>query len=366
MNDEPPIDLNLASFAAIERAAAAILPTDVFEYYATGARDERTIDENVAAWAHWWLQPRRLTGVSEASTATTILGRPVSHPVIVAPTAGHGFAHPDAELATARAAASLGGVFILSTSSNVPLEDVAAVPGLDLWFQLYAFADEARTDTLLGRAVDVGARAIVLTVDVVSEADVRARPEGGFEPPADMTWAHHDGRSAIHKQLDWAFVRRLRERTPVPVVVKGILHPDDAIRAADEGVAAVIVSNHGGRFLDGSIPTALALPTITEALDDSIEVYVDGGVRRGGDFLRGLALGARAALIGRPILWGLAIDGQDGVHTVLARLIRELAEDAAFAGVADVTEVPRDLVIENSLRPAETRRRPAGAPRGLR
>jgi 4-hydroxymandelate oxidase len=255
-------------------------------------------------------------------------------------------AHPDGELATARATAALGGVLILSTSSNVPIEEVAAVPDLELWFQLYAFADEDQTGALLDRAVGAGAKAIVLTIDVLSTAVTNARPVGGFKPPADIVWAHHDGRSTIHTALDWAYVRRLQQRCPVPIVLKGVLHPDDAVRAADEGVAAIVVSNHGGRFIDGSIPTAFALPAIAEAAAGRLEVYVDGGIRRGGDVLRALALGAKGVLVGRPVLWALAIGGEAGVETLLRRIVTELRDDAVFAGIADIRDIPRDLVVD--------------------
>jgi 4-hydroxymandelate oxidase len=254
-------------------------------------------------------------------------------------------AHPDGELATARAVAALGGALVLSTSSNRSVEEVGAVPGLELWFQLYPFADQALTDGLVRRAVDAGARAIVLTVDVTSEADTHARPRGGFVDPP-LPWAHHDGRSAILRRLDWDWATALATRCSVPVVLKGLLHPDDVVRAADLGFAGVIVSNHGGRTLDGAVPTAMALPACAEAAGDRMEVYVDGGIRRGGHVLKALALGARAAVVARPLLWGLALGGEDGARAVIARLVRELAEEMAFADVADVRSVPRDLVVD--------------------
>jgi 4-hydroxymandelate oxidase len=331
--------------AELERAASDVLPPDVHAYFTTGARDERTVRENESAWDAWWFQPRRLTGVSEVSLETTLLGRTVAHPIIVGATAGHGMAHPDGELATARAVAALGGTLILSTSSNRSVEEVGAVEGIDLWFQLYPFADPSLTDGLVGRAVAAGARAVVLTVDITSEADTHARPRGGFVDPP-MPWAHHDGRSPILRRLDWAWASALLERAGVPVVLKGLLHPDDVAEAAQRGFAGVIVSNHGGRTLDGAIPTALALEPCAEAAGGRIEVYVDGGVRRGGDVLKALALGARAAVVARPILWGLALGGEAGARTVIGRVIRELGEDMALADVADVRAVPRDLVVE--------------------
>jgi 4-hydroxymandelate oxidase len=337
-------DLARAAMAEIEQAAASRLPDDVYGYYATGARDERTARENEAAWDAFWLRPRRLTGVSDVRLGTTLLGRAAAHPVIVGPSAGHAMAHPDGELATARAVAALGGVLILSTSSNHSVEEVAAVPGLDLWFQLYPFEDRAVTERLVRRAVDAGARAIVLTVDVTSEADTHARPAGGFVDPP-LPWAHHDGHGRILRRLDWDYARALAATCGVPVLLKGILHPDDAARAAEEGFAAIVVSNHGGRTLDGAIPSALALPDCVGAAGARLEVYVDGGVRRGSDVLKALALGARGVLLARPVLWALALEGEAGVRAMLGRLLRELTEDMAFADVADANAVPSDLVV---------------------
>lgn len=344
MEAPPEPDLARAPMGELERAAAARLSGMVHGYYATGARTERTLRENEAAWDAWWLRPRRLTGVADISLSTTLLGRPVAHPVIVGPSAGHAMAHPDGELATARAVTALGGTLVLSTSSNLSVEEVAAVPGLDLWFQLYPFEDRSLTEGLVRRAVGAGARAIVLTVDVTSEADTHARPVGGFVDPP-LPWAHHDGRSAILRHLDWPYARWLADLAGVPVVLKGILHPDDVARAADEGFAGVIVSNHGGRTVDGLMPTALALPGCAAAAAGRLEVYVDGGIRLGGHVLRALALGARAVLVARPILWGLALGGEAGARVVLERLLRELAEDMAFADVADVTALPADLLV---------------------
>jgi 4-hydroxymandelate oxidase len=340
----------------LEAAAATVLSANVHGYYATGARDQRTIGENVAAWGAWWLRPRRLTGVHDISLATTLLGRPARHPIIVAPSAGHRMAHPDGELGTAQAVAAHGGTMILSTSSNTDIEEVGAVAGLTLWFQLYPFADLEFTDALIRRAVAAGAEAIVLTVDVTSDADTHTLPLGGFHTPPDITWALHHGAGTILERLDWDYAKRVADVGGVPVILKGILHPDDAVRAADEGFPAIVVSNHGGRTLDAAIPTAMALPDVVAAADGRIEVYVDSGIRRGGDVLKALGLGARAALVSRPILWGLALGGAAGATTVLGRFIRELSEDMAFADVADVRAIPRDLVVPARPLPMPTAR----------
>jgi 4-hydroxymandelate oxidase len=338
------VDLERAPMAAIEAAAARVMHADAHAYFATGARDERTLRENELAWEAWWLRPRRLTGADPPVLTTTLLGREMPHPVIVGPSALHLLAHPDAELATARAVAAHGGVMVLSTSSTRPIEEIAAVPGLDVWFQLYPLADEAWNRDIVDRVTAAGARAIVLTIDVTSESDTSARPVGGFDS-RHITFAHHDGSGRILPRLDWAWAERLTATCGVPVVLKGVLHPDDARRAADAGAAAIVVSNHGGRKLEGAMPSALALPDCVAAADGRVEVHVDGGIRRGGHILTALALGARAVMVARPVLWGLALAGEAGARTVLGRLIRELAEDAEHAGVAAIATIDRDMVV---------------------
>jgi 4-hydroxymandelate oxidase len=316
---------------------------NAWNYYSTGARDERTQRANERAWDSWWWRPRRLTGSWDVDISTTLLGREVPHPIIVGPSALHGLAHPDAELATARAVASLGGTLVLSTNSTVSVDDVGQVPGIDLWFQLYPFEDERATERLVGRARDAGVRAIVLTVDVTSDADPSARQFGGVEG-LDARFAHHTGEPIL-RHLTWAWADRFRTMCDMPVVLKGILHPDDAARAAAEGYAGIVVSNHGGRKLDGSVPTAMALPECVAAVDGRLEVFVDGGIRRGGQALIALGLGARAVMVARPILWGLALDGEVGARAILARLVRELADDAQLAGIGDTGNIaPGSLV----------------------
>jgi 4-hydroxymandelate oxidase len=330
--------------ADLERAAAEVMEANAWAYYATGARDERTLRENEAAWDAWWWRPRRLTGGWDASIETTILGRASPHPIIAGPSAAHRLAHPDAELATARAVAALGGTMVLSTSSSASVEEVASVPGLDLWFQLYPFEDPAVTERLVRRVADAGARCIVLTVDVTSDADASARPPGGFQG-RDIGYAHHSGHEPVLRHMTWDWADRLRATCGLPVVLKGILHPDDAARAAGEGFAGIVVSNHGGRKLDGSMPSALALSACVEAATGRIEVYVDGGIRRGGHALVALALGARGVMVARPLLWGLALGGESGVRAVLERLVRELAQDAAHADILDIRAIPPDILV---------------------
>lgn len=334
-----------ATLAEMEAFAAALLPTYALDYYASGARDEQTFRGNLAAWGRWWLVPRMLIDVSDVSLATTVLGRKIALPIMVAPMASQRLAHPDGELATARAATEAGTIMVVSTSTMVPIEEIGAVPDVAFWFQVYPFPDFEATLAMIERAVAAGAEAICLTVDVASHIDPKRRPRGGLVTPAWVSYPMHPPNTEdTLGALDWAYLDRLRARVGVPIVLKGILHPGDARTAADIGIQAVVVSNHGGRTLDGAIPTAEILPEIADAVGDRMEVLVDGGIRRGVDVIRALALGARAVLVGRPFLWGLAIAGQAGQRRVFATLRDELEQDARHCGIADITVVPRDLV----------------------
>ena len=334
-----------ATIAEMEAFAAAVLPSYALDYYASGARDEQTFRGNLAAWGRWWLVPRMLVDVSTVSLTTTILGQPIALPVMIAPMASQKLAHPDGELATARAAAAAGTIMIVSTSTMVPIEEIGAVPGVTFWFQLYPFPDFEATVAMIERAIAAGARAICLTVDVASHIDPKRRPRGGLVTPAWVSYPMWppDAEDTL-AALDWAYLERLRARVSVPIVLKGILHPADALAAADVGIPAIVVSNHGGRTLDGAISTAEILPEIADAVGDRMELIVDGGIRRGVDVIRALALGARAVLVGRPFLWGLAIAGEAGQRRIFATFRDELEQDARHAGLPDLTDVPRDLV----------------------
>ena len=334
-----------ATLAEMETFAAALLPTYALDYYASGARDEQTFRGNLKAWERWWVLPRMLNDVSTVSLGTSILGEPIALPIMIAPMASQRLAHPDGELATARAAAAAGTIMVVSTSTMVPIEEIGAVPGVKFWFQLYPFPDLEQTVAMIDRAVAAGAQAICLTVDVASHIDPKRRPRGGLVTPAWVSYPMHPpGAEDTLAALDWAYLERLRPRVSVPIVLKGILHPADAMAAADAGYPAIVVSNHGGRTLDGAITTAEILPEIADAVGDRIELLVDGGIRRGVDVIRALALGARAVLIGRPFLWGLAIAGEAGQTRVFATLRDELEQDARHCGLPDLTRVSRDLV----------------------
>jgi 4-hydroxymandelate oxidase len=363
--------LNLTELEAL---AHEKLSPMAYDYYASGGGDETTLRENVAAWTRVPLYYRVLVDVATRDLTTTVLGQHLSMPVLVAPTAFHALACPEGELATARAAARARTVMVLSSLSNTRVEEVCpAAAGnawFQLWFQLYVYRDRGATRALVERAEAAGARAIVLTVDAPllgrRERDVRNR---FCLPPGlrveNMTAAGHaevggrdreSGLAAyvaekLDPSLEWRDVAWLRSMTTLPLVVKGLVRADDAVRAIDAGAAAVIVSNHGGRQLDGAPATAAALPRVVDAVAGRIEVLVDGGIRRGVDVVRALAMGARAVLVGRPVLWGLAVAGEDGAAGVLESLRRELDEAMALTGCARVADVTRDLADLRRLDP---------------
>jgi 4-hydroxymandelate oxidase len=347
------LPVNVEEFEALAREK---LEKSVYDYYAGGAEDEITVAANREAFRRLFLKYRVLVDVSRVDLSTELLGVPLAFPVILAPTALHRLAHPEGEKMTARAAAAAGTLMTLSTVSSVPLEEVAAAaPAGARWFQLYCYEDRADTERLVARADRAGYRAIVLTVDAPilgrRERDVRNR----FEVPAGLT-AHPAARpsgsggqwplSSVIGQpaLSWKDLVWIRALSPLPLVVKGIVRGDDAARAVDEGVAAVWVSNHGGRQLDTAIPTAEALSEVVRAVAGQVPVIVDGGIRRGTDVLKALALGACAAAIGRPQLWGLAANGEEGVRLVLEMFREELALAMALSGCRVLSEVDRSLV----------------------
>lgn len=333
--------VSLHDFEPIARAA---MEPAAFDYVAGGAWDEITLADNEAAWRRRRLRPRVLVDVRTVDPSTTLLGEPVSMPVAIAPMAAHGLAHPEAEVATARAAAAARVPFTLSTMSSRSIEEVAAAaPGGTNWFQLYTQADPGRSRSLVERAAAAGYRAIVLTVDLPKlgyrERDRRSGFDlagrlGNFtedgDTPTHAAGAHvppGDGFARLEQQalvgLTWDDLATIRSWSGLPLVLKGILTADDARLAIDAGVDAIVVSNHGARQLD-RVPTGLdVLEEVVAAVDGRLEVWVDGGVRRGLDIAIAVALGARGVLVGRPVLWALAAGGEAGVARALAILREE-------------------------------------------
>jgi 4-hydroxymandelate oxidase len=352
--------LNLHELEAIARAR---LPQMAWDYYASGADDERCVRRNCEAYDRIALHYRVLVDVATRDLSTTVLGERLAMPIAVAPTAFHRLAHRDGELASVRGAGAAGTLFILSTLSNTAVEDVVAAASGPVWFQLYVYRDRGATEALVRRVEAAGCRALVLTVDAPllgrRERDVRNRfalPAGlGIENLHASGYARLPGATAdsglaayvadlLDPSLSWDAIAWLRSITKLPVLVKGIVRADDAVRAIEHGAAGIVVSNHGGRQLDASPSTIEVLGRISDALGGRGEILLDGGVRRGTDVVKALALGARAVLVGRPILWGLAAGGRDGVAGVLAMLRRELDLAFALCGCPDVASVTRDLV----------------------
>jgi 4-hydroxymandelate oxidase len=368
--------LNLREF---EGLAAAQIAQPAWDYYRSGACDEITLRRNEQAFDEIALRYRVLVDVSQRSTAARVLGRELALPVLVAPTAFHKLAHADGEVATARAAAQANTIMVLSTLSNTPVEEVvaayrstasalrsdAAHANTGVWFQLYVYRDRGATRALCERVQAAGCAALVLTVDAPllgrRERDVRNRfnlPDGlhianafaaesrALHPGIAESGLFNYFSQQLDASLNWKDIEWLRSISPLPLLIKGIVRGDDARRARDHGATGVIVSNHGGRQLDTSLATIEALPEVAEALGGarSFPILLDGGVRRGTDVLKALALGAEAVLLGRPILWGLAAGGQQGVCDVLELLRRELDLAQALCGYANLAEVGRDLV----------------------
>lgn len=358
MNQRPLV--NIYDF---EAEAAIRLSADVLDYYAGGALDEVTLCENRAAYSRIPLYFHALADVRERSLETTVLGERVSMPILVAPTAFHKMAHEEGELATARAAAAAETLMVVSTLSNTDVEDISAASIGPLWFQLYIYKDREATRDLIARVEKTRCSAIVLTVDAPllgpRERDVRNR----FALPDGLSVKNllGAGQGTVPRELfgsglatyvstfldpaiSWRDVEWLQETTKLPLLIKGIVRADDARRAVEMGVHGIIVSNHGGRQLDTSPATIDALPYVADAVDDRAEVYVDGGIRRGIDVVKALALGARAVLVGRPVLWGLAVDGEKGVARVLEILRAELDNAMGLCGCSSVDDVDDSLL----------------------
>jgi 4-hydroxymandelate oxidase len=333
--------------AVLEQQARGLLPTAVYDYYAGGSGRERTLLANERAWDRIWLAPRMLRDVSKVDTSTRLLGRPVATPLAVAPTGFHRLGHPEGEVATAAGAAGVGALFVLSTRSTRRIEDVAAVAGT-WWFQVYMMRERSHTARLVRRAAAAGASALVFTVDTPVVGRKRRDSDDLVIPDEDalVNLGQVDDLAETDQAADLtlADIGWLAEISGgLPVVVKGVLRPDDAAACAAAGAAGVLVSNHGGRQLDGAIPTAVALPGIAAALaaapDPGVPAYVDGGIRSGEDALAALALGARAVLLGRPVLWALACGGADGVAELLTDLTGGLAHAMALTGAATLADV---------------------------
>jgi 4-hydroxymandelate oxidase len=334
-----------------ERLAAERLGPGVHGYYAGGAGDESTLRDNVEAFRRWRLRPRMLVDVDTCTTATTVLGQEVSMPLLVAPVAFQRVAHPDGEVAMALAAKAAGTVMCLSTLATSPPAEVAAT-GASLWFQLYVFRDEGVTRDLIAQARDGGFGALVLTIDAPVRGNRERDARSGFAIPEGVRIAAlgrggltpREVFNLVSASVTWRDLERITGESGLPLLVKGVLTAEDAKLACEHGVSGVVVSNHGGRQLDGVPATMDVLEEVVDAVAGSVEVLVDGGVRRGTDVVKALALGARAVLAGRAPLWGLAADGEAGARRVLELLRAEIQDALRLTGCTCPADVARGHV----------------------
>ena len=351
-----PEPLNIGDFEALARE---LLDEATFGYFAGGAGDERTLRDNVEAFARRRLRPRVLVDVSETTAETTVLGTAVSMPLLVAPVALQRLAHADGETGMARPAAAAGTIMCLSTLATArPADVAAAAPDAPRWFQLYVFRDRGIARDLVAQAVAARYRALVLTVDlpvvgrrerdfrtgfvVPPEIEVPSVAAAGVTSTVGLPGAT---QPLFDATLSWRDLEELRGMSDLPLVIKGVLTAEDARLAAEHGASAVVVSNHGGRQLDGVQATLDALPEVVDAVSDRVEVLLDGGVRRGGDVVKALALGARAVLAGRAPVWGLAAGGSDGARRALELLRAEIETALALCGCSSPATVTRAHVV---------------------
>lgn len=360
MTEVTPHPLNLFEY---ERMAAERLPAFAYDYYASGAHDEITLAENRHAFERLRLRPRVMRDVSTRDLSTQILGRTHALPIVAAPMAFQRLAHPDGELALARAASSVGVTMTLSTLATTALEEVVATTSVPAWFQLYVYRDRALTRDLVARAEAAGCEALVLTVDAPLLGRRERDARNAFALPPGLVAANlpseglrrlegGPGESGLFRYfaslmdpgLTWDDVAWLRSIVELPIIVKGVLRGDDAALAVEAGAAGIVVSNHGGRQLDTAVATIDALPEVVQAVGGQAEVLIDGGIRRGTDIVKCVALGARAVMLGRPLLWGLALDGEAGARRVLDLVAAELDLALALCGASSLDDLTTDLV----------------------
>jgi 4-hydroxymandelate oxidase len=366
-DDSSVTNSSLTSVEDYQRLARDRVASDVWDFIEGGAEAERTVAANRLAFDRVRLRPRVLTDVSSCDTRTSLFGTPVATPLAIAPTAYQRLVDPEGEVATARGARAAGALFVVSMFASRTIEDIAAAGSgsSPLWLQLYWLARRDVMADLIGRAERAGYGAIVLTVDVPRMGRRWRDMRNGFAIRADVAAVNIDsilmasahrrdaGRSALaahtaqsfDPSVTWADLAWVRQQTALPIVLKGILTAQDAARAADHGIDAVIVSNHGGRQLDGVVASLDALPEVVDAVAGAYPVLFDGGVRRGTDAFAALALGADAVLLGRPPLWGLAAAGEQGVAGVLRMVTEELAHTMALSGRASVADIDRSAVV---------------------
>lgn len=350
----------------IEKIAAEKLDKNAYDYYSSGADDEITLKENCNAFNRIFLKYRVLVDVSKRDMSAVILGHKTSVPFLIAPTSFQKMAHPEGEIATVKAAGKAGTVMILSTLANTLLEEVSSAASGPVWFQLYVFKDREITRDLIKRAEAAGVKAIVLTVDAPLLGQRIKDVKNNFNLPTGLTVKnlekHFKENLIVNKNnsgladyvkknldasLNWNDLSWIRSVTNLPLILKGIACREDAIIAAEHNIEGIVISNHGRRQLDTCRATINVLPEVAEAVKGKTEIYLDGGIRRGTDILKSIALGADAVLIGRPVIWGLAYNGENGVTDVLNILRKELDLAMALCGCTDIKNISRELIFRN-------------------
>jgi 4-hydroxymandelate oxidase len=331
-----------------EPEARERLPRAVYEFVASGAADEHSVRANEESYRNIFLRPRMLRSEGPVDLGQELLGRPLPVPVLLAPAAYQRLMHPEGELGSARGAARHGVPFVLSSNGTVSIEELKAVPGTRCWFQLYVQGDRGFTLDSIARVEAAGCEALCVTVDTPVTGSRLRQQRAGFSVPAGVSLPHSAGvRVAsdlgLHSPLTWRDMDWLRSAVKCKLLLKGILHPDDAELALQAGVDGIMVSNHGGRNLDTVLPTIEALPAIAQQVAGRVPVLVDGGIRRGTDVLKALLRGANAVLIGRPYLYALAVGGADGVARCLSLLIEELRTALALVGAGSLKDLSHEL-----------------------
>ena len=337
-----------------EKLAESTLDKGEYDFIAGGATDEITISRTRAVFDSIMIRPRMSVDVSKRDLSTTVLNHKISLPVMLDPAGNHGAAHPDGEIATAKAASTANTLMILSSHASRTLEDVASVATGPLWFQQYFFSDRGLTTEMAARAEEAGYSAICITLDAKispkRERNIRNNYIGPASPNySDLDMGTHSWKFAADApagpmdirsvSADWSELDWFSSSTKLPVIVKGVMRGTDARLAADNGAQAIIVSNHGGRYLDTTPTTIEVLPEIFSAVDDKAEIYLDGGIRRGTDIYKAIALGARAVLIGRPLFWGLAVNGESGLSSVIEILREELDATMGMCGCTEIASI---------------------------
>ncbi|MCE2405789.1 MAG: alpha-hydroxy-acid oxidizing protein [Dehalococcoidia bacterium] len=349
--------INIYEFEALSNDR---LPKQEYDFIAGGATDEITLRRTREVFDSIMLRPKMLVDISQMDLSTTVQGQRIEFPVMADPSGGHGRAHPDGELATVRAAGAMGTALVLSSGSSYTLEEVASVATGPIWWQQYLYSDRGLTMELADRAKSAGYSVLCITLDSTVQAKRERNIRNDYSSPPSPNYAHlelnqwqrwdvsSDAPSGVNALIDrkatWSYLEWLAGNTSMPVVVKGVMTGEDGRLAAEHGAKGIIVSNHGARQLDTTFASVEALPEVVRAVEGRAEVYLDGGIRRGTDVLKALALGARAVLMGRPLFWGLSVDGEEGVKTVMGFLRDELGQAMGMCGRPTIDSIDTSLI----------------------